>query len=843
MIGGETAGRGLALNRLGQGWDSEVAGRAALGLLDRLRPADGWIALALLAINLCVVVLAVEQADWAPTPNLPGVLLLGMLTAFVFFRLPVWWWLAILPGLVLGGLTVTWQLSGFTFDGQPLGGAGALWERLGLWLEAAEEGSINIDKAPFAFGLVSASWLMGYLGAWVFLRHRNFWGVFALGGLGLFSNLTFLPPNTNFHLGMYLFTALLLVARIQAVRRQSHWDRRGIRYDEGLRALSLSDSFFLAIAVIIVAFLFPAGGAWSTATGAYESLRKPLVGFEDDFNRLFAGLPARRDIGFRVWDDVMAFQGTISPGTTHTLLVESPVPMYWKARTYDTYTGKGWISEHTEFRPPDYTPEFATSSPPQSRVAATYAVTPLYASKYLFAGPRVDAVDRDVEIETPSMPVYRADLTSDDPLAGYPPALADAGRAMAERVRQGRVASKADLSELLPPDFRVAEVERQDGRLVAATLEEALPNPPDALAVRSRRGVFGAHDPYIVTSSVPAAEAEQLRAAGTDYPVHILHRYTQLPPDLPGRVRGLAHEATVDGDTPYDKAVLVEANLKRLEYSLQVDPPPFDADGVDFFLFEQRRGYSEYFASAMVVLLRSVGVPARVAVGYTTGDPTDVENLYAVTDSHSHGWVEVYFPGYSWIPFEPTPGAQLPVVMMPGGATLGEFSGDFFGEFDVDCIDEFVEECLDYLEPVPGGEDLFGGQAGGGGASSWVWIVVVLGVVFALVMAAWWGFRRFMFAAYDPAEVYARVQSLAALGGLSGGTSLTPYQFGERLAVLLPVHREQVDLIVGSYVQTRYGARSIPSERQTELGDAWLNLRFPLLAAAVGQRIYPRSIA
>jgi transglutaminase-like putative cysteine protease len=837
MTGGETARRGLALD-----WDGEAAGRAAFGLLARLRPNDGWLALTLLAANLCVVVLSVEQADWAPTPNLAGILLLGMLTAFVFYRLPVWWWLAILPGLVLGGLTVIWQLSNFTFDGQPLGGASVLLDRLGLWLEAAREGSINIDKAPFAFGLVTASWLMGYLGAWLFLRHRNFWGVFALGGLGLFSNLTFLPPNTSLHLALYLFTALLLVARIQAVRRQSHWERRGIRYDEGLRVLTMSDSFFLAIAVIAVAFLFPAGGAWSTATGAYESLRKPLVGLEDDFNRLFAGLPARRDIGFRVWDDVMAFQGTISPATTHTLLVESPVPMYWKARTYDTYTGKGWISEHTEFKPLDYTPEFSTSAPPQSRVTASYVVTPLYASQYLFAGPRVSAVDRDVEIETPSMPVYRADLTSDDPLAGYPPALAEAGRALAERAKQGSVASKAELSEFLPPDFRVGEIEREEGRLVAVTLEEALPNPPDTLAVRSQQGVFAAHDPYIVTSSVPAAEPEQLREAGTDYPVHILDRYTQLPPDLPGRVGGLAREITVNAETPYEKALRVEANLQRLPYSLEVNPPPFNSDGVDFFLFDQRQGYSEYFASAMAVLLRTEGVPARVAVGYTTGDPTEVENLYAVTDSHSHAWVEVYFPGYSWIPFEPTPGAQLPVVMMPGGASSGEFSGPFFGGFDFDCIDEFVEECLDYAEPLPGSAELPEEQASEGFASPWIWIVVVLGIVAAAILATLWAFRRYMFAAYDPSAVYTRVQALSALGGLSGGIPLTPYQFGERLASLLPIHRQRVDLIIGAYVQARYGARTISPERQNELADAWLNLRFPLLVASLGQRIYPRIV-
>ena len=110
-----------------------------------------------------------------------------------------------------------------------------MWERLSLWAEAARTGSINIDKVPFSFGLSVASWLTGYLGAWLFLRHRNFWGVFVLGGLGLLSNLTFLPPHTNLHLALYLFTALLLVARVQAVRRQGHWERRGITYDEGLQ--------------------------------------------------------------------------------------------------------------------------------------------------------------------------------------------------------------------------------------------------------------------------------------------------------------------------------------------------------------------------------------------------------------------------------------------------------------------------------------------------------------------------------------------------------------------------------------------------------------------------------
>ena len=835
MIGGQTARRAATLN-----WDSEDLGGVGLGVLRFLRPADGWLALLLLALNLSVVVMSVEQADWAPTPALVGILMLGMLTAFVFYRIPVHWFLAILPGLVLGGLTVVWQLSNFTFDGEPLGGASVLWDRLTLWLKAAQENSISIDKVPFSFGLVTASWLTGYLGAWVFLRHRNFWGVFALGGLGLFSNLTFLPPHTNFHLSLYLFTALLLVARIQAVRRQSHWDRQGIRYDEGLRSLSLSDSFFLSLAVIVIALLLPAGGSWSIATSAYESMRRPFVSLEDDFNRLFAGLPARRDIGFRVWDDVMAFQGTISPAATHTLLVDSPLPMYWKARTYDTYTGKGWISQHTEFKPINHSPGFARPADLGERTTVTYAVTPLYSSEIMFAGPQVSAVDRDVEIETPAVPLYWVDLSLEDPLHDHPRALADSARALSERVRLGAAASEAELSALLPPNFRVSEIEREEGRITSLTLEEALPNPPDILSVRSGDDDFPSHYPYIVTSSVAVVEPEQLQAAGTDYPVHILHRYTQLPPDFPERIRGLAHEITVDRGTPFEKAVRIRENLQRLDYNLKMDPPPFDADGVDHFLFDQRQGYSEYFASAMVVLLRSVGVPARVAVGYTTGDPTGVEGIYAVADSHSHGWVEVYFPGYSWIPFEPTPGAALPAVMVPGEEVSVEPAEAFFSDFDVECLDDFVADCLGFAEPFGAVDEPVPEVISGGGTPGWVWVVVVLGGVVASFVTAWWIFRRYMFATYDPSGVYVRVQALAALGGLSGTTQRTPYQFGERLSLLLPAHRERVELIVDTYVQSRYGARTVPDAQRRQLGDAWLNLRFPLLVRSVAYRIYPR---
>ena len=87
-----------------------------------------------------------------------------------------WWAALLLPvGMAIGLLTVVWQMVSYRGEGMELANAGQLWDRLYLWYEAARIGSINIDTVPFAFGLVCASWLSGFLAAWVFFRYRNFW--------------------------------------------------------------------------------------------------------------------------------------------------------------------------------------------------------------------------------------------------------------------------------------------------------------------------------------------------------------------------------------------------------------------------------------------------------------------------------------------------------------------------------------------------------------------------------------------------------------------------------------------------------------------------------------------
>ena len=174
-------------------------------------------------------------------------------------------------------------------------------------------------------------------------------------------------------------------------------------------------------------------------------------------------------------------------------------------------------------------------------------------------------------------------------------------------------------------------------------------------------GAAGRPGQYTVVSSVPDVDAAALRAAGTDYPPQIVESYLQLPPDLPPELIAYATEVTASAPrTAYDRAVAIEAALRRLPYTLDVPAPPADRELTSWFLFDLQQGYCDYFATAMVVLARLNGIPARLAVGYTMGQFDPQRGDYRVTELNAHSWPELYFPGYGWIPFEPTSALAAP---------------------------------------------------------------------------------------------------------------------------------------------------------------------------------------
>jgi protein-glutamine gamma-glutamyltransferase len=160
---------------------------------------------------------------------------------------------------------------------------------------------------------------------------------------------------------------------------------------------------------------------------------------------------------------------------------------------------------------------------------------------------------------------------------------------------------------------------------------------------------------YEGVSLLPAARPAKARTASAEYSPEIRDTYLQLPENLDRRIPELARKITARADNPFDKAIVMENYLQRnFSYTLNLVGKP-GADPLAHFLFVIKAGHCEYFASAMAVMLRTLGIPSREVNGFLPGEYNDVAGDYIVRASDAHSWVEAYFPGSGWVTFDPTP--------------------------------------------------------------------------------------------------------------------------------------------------------------------------------------------
>jgi len=205
-----------------------------------------------------------------------------------------------------------------------------------------------------------------------------------------------------------------------------------------------------------------------------------------------------------------------------------------------------------------------------------------------------------------------------------------------------------------------------DGALVSV-------DQPFSVEWRSNDEMFAAttiERQYRADSVVNTPTEEELRGATLDYPMWIQSRYLQLPDSVPDRVLSLARNLTATQPSAYDRALAIQNYLREFEYTLDVPMPGASEDIADYFLFELQRGYCDYYATAMVVLARAAGLPARLVIGFVGGTYDFAQARYVVTQADAHAWPEVYFPEYGWIEFEPTGGR--PAILRPGASNVAE---------------------------------------------------------------------------------------------------------------------------------------------------------------------------
>ena len=167
-------------------------------------------------------------------------------------------------------------------------------------------------------------------------------------------------------------------------------------------------------------------------------------------------------------------------------------------------------------------------------------------------------------------------------------------------------------------------------------------------------GAFTTVEAYQFESILPDVSAQELRDSSGAYPAWVQKQFTALPDSVPERVLALARDLTASEPTSYDRALAIQNYLREIPYTLDIPTPPAGRDVTDYFLFDLKRGYCDYYATSMVVLARAAGLPARLVVGYANGTYNLESAQYIVTENYAHSWVEVYFTDIGWVEFEPT---------------------------------------------------------------------------------------------------------------------------------------------------------------------------------------------
>ncbi len=347
---------------------------------------------------------------------------------------------------------------------------------------------------------------------------------------------------------------------------------------------------------------------------------------------------------------------------------------------------------------------------------------------------------------------------------------------------------------------------REESNLLFATGTLATADHDYRVAWRAGGDAFSAEIRavnYRAESRVLALDAEQLQKTGANYPADIRARYLELPDDVPGRVLNLARDLTATQPTPYARARAIEKHLREFSYTLDLPPPPANRDVVDYFLFDLQKGYCDYFASAMVVLARAAGIPARLVIGYAPGSFDSLNARYIVTEADAHAWAELYFPEAGWVEFEAT--SNRPAF---------EYSADHLADetYRLPKADEMltrlpVETTFDWRD----------------------WLVASMAIVMSGIVALF-AFDEWRLHHLAPSasvrKIYARLVWCAARLGVRAKISDTPREFAEKFA-RVDARRIAPDLnaLIDVYVNCEYSPSKPDKLAQKRALKIWRHLR------------------
>jgi transglutaminase-like putative cysteine protease len=641
--------------------------------------------------------------------------------------------------------------------------------RQGAWLQKAVNGGTSRDGLIFVIQTTAVYWILGYTAAWYTFRHPRLWRVILPTGLVLLSVVYYY--NGPRPLVLYL-AAYAVLSLLYAVR--THYNEQETQW----RAAAVryeKGSWLTFLRAGLLASLVVLLLSWSMpAMSASSSVSDALSGTQGPWREF-------QDNWTRLFSSLRTYgAGTVDP-YQDTLALGGP-------RT----VGSTLIMDVTV--------------PRQLRSVYWQAIA---YDTYENGGWQIAE-----DVET------RLHFPDDGPL----PLPQTRAREAVDQVVQNYIPNSSFI-------YAAPELVGSDKQMFVESTRDEQDN--ELLTSARSRYILRQGETYDVTSHLSTADAESLRLAGPAYPEWVTDRYLQVPETVTDETKALAAELAAPYDNPFDKTIAVRDHLRNtITYNDQIEAPPDDVEPIHHILFDTQEGYCNYYASAMAMMLRSEGVPSRVVSGYAQGEFDEESSSYRVRASNAHTWVEVYFPQYGWIQFEPT--VSIPTVDRPESAG----GGDAFASPVFDVPDE-----MDGIDPRLSEEDPGLALDAESGLDSDslrpdfpVWQAIVASVILLIAGGVlFMAYRTNKRVEGDVDRSYQRLGFWASLLGILYGPSETPYERAEKMTAAVPDGRSPIRNLTHEYVRKQFSG-SYADDDGFDPSKEWSSLRPLLIKESIASR-------
>jgi transglutaminase-like putative cysteine protease len=754
-------------------------------------PAEGWPTLAGVAVMIVALAWSIDDAQWIRgvgrlTDYLAPVGLGGVAVGFLGPKLGWGRWMthligigfaAILLPIVGGGIVLGDEVSGWgpAALGARYQESAAIVTR--VWIDLAIKGlPLTSEYGHYFIGFGALIWASGQFAAYAVFGHRRALDAVIVIGLVLLANMA-LTQNDQLHL-MVLFTlaGLALLTRAHAFDERVTWVRRRIGDPAAVTSLYLRGGAVFIGGAILGSLLLTGTASSAPLQGLWRGAPAALVEVSQWLQRYLPLGGASRNPGVVAFGETTAIVGVWSSNNDVAFRARfastETARFYWQVGAYSEFGLTSW------------------SWGPTDKIERP-------AGEDLLAGTEDDPADvpgrREVTVE-----ITPVSFTSD--LVLSPQTIRSIDRAVTVRVTD-------------PDEF-------------SATVE------------------FGGGEAYAVIALVPvyggepgAVNQNRLRVASREYGTRIERRYLAVPAGSIGpAARAILEEvlALSPASNPYDIARTMEVYLRdgrNFRYDANVqDEAQEQCQGlstVECFA-RIKAGYCQYYATTMAILLREAGIPTRLAQGFLPGDRSG-DGTEVVRNAGAHAWVQVQFPGYGWVDFDPTGGGISANVPPPSGAPESPTPRPSFG------LNTARPDETDDLAPrqssdvaTPGGQAAFGPTSGPFIA---IGALLIIGVL-ALASVAWRRGPRQI----HPDRAWASLSRWAARFGFGPRASQTVYEYAGALGDAVPGMRPELGTVARAKVEIAYGRQQLGPDRLRAVAAAHRRLRLGLLRLAFRRR-------